>query len=314
MGDVDRPRLRSLIVSAFDPKKLRQALRDDAGGAALVSGIEWEDDEDAVADELVTAVEQRGMWAWLRSFLIRERGDRGAEINAIFGATATASSEVPLPVVTFAMTLTEASALPEDVARMLQAELGADVLTRYGATRDDWLPTANGVTVRSLVEKVIDRHNAKNAQKITPQFRSDEFFGNAGSELWIEYGSACVLLVLDPISLFHPGLKDTLLQSGMHAARNAIIAALPVVPPFAVNKLVGDALERHLKKAHAEFAALDPTRELGIGSALALERWLFSICPKAIELALRREPNEDNLDLMRRAMGPGRGLTPRGRA
>jgi hypothetical protein len=142
---------------------------------------------------------------------------------------------------------------------------------------------------------------------------SDAFFNEKDEDqqtkIWKELRVSEHVMIVDAISVFHPRIRDALLQSQAQAQ-----ASIVVISPFDCNTHTAqgkleDAVRRHLKHAFARFNAdYDDSCEIGVGNERALKRWLVAALFK-IAQAMQDRPSPANSNILTARMRvSGRGL------
>jgi hypothetical protein len=184
----------------------------------------------------------------------------------------------------------------------------------YGNAREDWIPafcqhslpqSISGI-IHNIVNK-LQKDKTNDFPDLSPYFVSDIVFPEEHGQRIDPRERARFLytlkrgavLIVDAISLFHPHLRRTLLESGL-ATHNPI--SIIIVYPFGLehsqlHKELVPLVESKLQDARIRFSddlLLDC--ELGIGDLDPLRRWLYTVLP---QIPVRRAgPREENLNKM----------------
>jgi hypothetical protein len=238
----------------------------------------------------------------------------------------------PLPVVVFAMTKAEATALfrgsvaatdPAKFAAIVQ-ELAArnhsaeQLLELYAETRDDWrsplCQTNNGgvASMRETVEDVVDRINRMVLSgEATGDILIPEYFSEAVTNpdfkernyTYKELSERGCVLIIDSLTLFHPDLRTILNESGLvHQSKIVPIVAPPPYyrSPETLDNLLEDVMKMMLGRPFFRYDdELDILCEFGVNHPRALRRWLFSVLPMAAEAINTQKPRGDTRRMFR---------------
>jgi hypothetical protein len=238
---------------------------------------------------------------------------------------------VQIPFVVGAMTYTEATNLvsgsvfdsdnvaPKDRKQFeefiisLQEHLPINILSNYGQYRENWKPsTGSTLQIGTIILDVIRRTNEKtyisglNLPLLKAQFISKWFFAedpNTRKEVWRRLGQSGYVLIIDAVSLFHPGFRQRLLQSQMGVNEQQV--SMVVLSPLSSNLLrpniiVEDAVRDQMQRAFALFSEdLDWRYEFGISDLRAMQRWLISILVETAKTAQRPKANSYALESFR---------------
>lgn len=218
---------------------------------------------------------------------------------------------VDIPFVILAMTLLEAGGLfnetvfdnPEvaPAARLrfrqfkeaLEEHNITDLISHYGERREDWKPfISQEQTIYDLIMSAMDRikgqASSPSSPWIKPIFRSESFFDQAEhAPVWRELRQLGCVMIIDAVSLFHPTLRQMLIQSGTSSNNQvAIFVFSPIsVCSLKVNSLIEEEMVRQLQPAFERFHQdLDQRCEVGVGGERALQRWLYAIMPEELEV------------------------------
>jgi len=233
---------------------------------------------------------------------------------------------VGLPVSVFAMTAGEVQELEndpgivgnhlgkvvEDRFKKLRDDLttgGVEWTKRYTARREAWQPFGPGgsdaeTTVHGIARE-INQHSLpklrnrqiriqwypfdavlEQARDAAPDLRQRRIYQDMAR-------AGCVLLV-DEMSLFHPGLRQALTNSPFfNNDQVAIVTVSPLDPGRApVDQVLEAEARRQLSGAFTRYANdYDPQCELAVGEERRLRRWLHASLPETV--ANLREPRPD---------------------
>jgi hypothetical protein len=135
---------------------------------------------------------------------------------------------------------------------------------------------------------------------LDPKFVSDDFFGLDDQK----FADTCdaltasnAIIVIDAISLFHPDLRERLIQSGITDEKSVSTLTFSPVDPSAihVNQLVEQMAQVALVRAFKRFKSdFDQRCEFGIGDLLAMQRWLYSRGKSAADSENNKRPRDSN--------------------
>lgn len=242
------------------------------------------------------------------------------------------SKKVIVPCVTVAMTSEEAKALSEEsvfnelaapIERTWFQELKqtwppdkiAGLLAHYGERREAWkADRQDGQTIEQIVwemTKQVHQSPEQHAPPIEPQFRSIDFFAEDEAydtrlRAWHELSLGGVLIV-DPLSLFHPLIYRRVLQSELGANQNVAIAIVRFSPFVSGQKQATQLIQREIKRRMQRAFARDKWDEeelcRQVESMDSLRRWLkHSALPKVVDLIIKQQqerPDPRLLSMMR---------------
>lgn len=250
-------------------------------------------------------------------------------------------NEIAVPFVIVAMTRDEATNLIEGnilnnngVApierqrfHQIKGELAAngiaDLLSHYGEDRENWKPyieqTENEqYTIKNIVSKITKRINEDEERqnlrrRLKAKFYSAAFFEsdtNRRIKTWEELEQAGCILIVDAISLFHPLLRNSLLQSNLSGAKNVPMLVRSPINCSAIpaNQLIEQQISLEMQRAFARFDKhLDWLCEFDVGNMRTLQRRLFAILDKGIDSFKGKQPHPDNPNRMRETIGEAKG-------
>ena len=218
-----------------------------------------------------------------------------------FGLDHKKEENQPIPIIIFSMKENEAKELVSEEIfkgdvkktdkkryKSFMSALSSHNITKeelpsyYGDSRDDWSPRiTNPRRIREIIEFVVEKINQQPnlSQRLEPVFLSDEFIEDSQIIMGLR-GRKCIL-VIDSISMFHPGLNEKLRDSGFISGINPDLCLI-VIPPVNHNVIpVYEFLESRyqsmMKNAFNLFSAeLNLGYEFGIGNIYSLQHWLAS--------------------------------------
>ena len=192
-----------------------------------------------------------------------------------------------------------------------------DWLTHYADSRDAWHPIFHaGASIKETVTDIVWRvneasRNASGVLQIRPYFISEDFFSlDRGTRLrtWQSIDSGCII-VADSISLFHPGLRRMLLESGISAqTETALLILSPLnFDQLPINQLIEkQIMERVVGRVNNDLNGLS---EFGSGDLRVTRRWLSATLPAVVKQ--RHQADPQNRQALRERLGKQpRGLTP----
>jgi hypothetical protein len=243
-----------------------------------------------------------------------------------------------VPFVIVSMTLDEANQLKEKLNTTdnnLKTELnnfrdlteslkdhGVIEFTRYyGRNREDWKPyTCSDKTIKEIILEIVNEVNEyyqqqeSNMSVIKPYFLSTDCFESDFSKranTWHELRQQGCVIIVDSVSLFHPGIRDKFLRAEISSNENVSILTLSPVNPCMVeaNKILEELVINQMEPAFLRFNEhLDRRCEMGVGDLRSIKRWFFSVLPEAVEILSRQKPQPGNCRLLRETLGPRNGI------
>jgi len=248
---------------------------------------------------------------------------------------------VGLPVSVFAMNKVEVEALDgnpdivgDQLGKAVQAqyvkirnELAAAQVRwteRYRDRREEWQPFGPGAMgAEQIVGSIVSGINQRRPPKLrNRQIRAQWYPFDAVLEqesgqdtslfkVYQDVARAGCILLIDELSLFHPGLKQALTNSPFF---NNDQVALVTVSPFdparaAINEVLETEARKKLAGAFTRFASdYDPQCELAVGEERRLKRWLHTSLPETV-LSLREPPPDpEKIRAFKDEVGPAVGL------
>ena len=187
------------------------------------------------------------------------------------------------------------------------AAAGVEWATRYSPARMHWHPFGlRDGNVREIVEAVVEDINRRALPKLRKRqikvqwypfdLIVDQYTGDDLSLRTVYEGVAragCVLVV-DEMSMFHPGVRQALMNSPMfNNDQVALVTVSPVDPDdVPLNQCLESEARRKLAGAFTRFAMdFDPQCELAVGNERHLKRWLHLSLPETV--IHLREPQPD---------------------
>jgi hypothetical protein len=229
---------------------------------------------------------------------------------------------IELPIVIVAMTQSEANDLfqnPEFIGRrMLQAEANrfrafletfsdeniASLSSRYANERKNWKPYSyTDETLRKIILEIIRELNDWCSEEekpilLRPRFLSSEFFAHdteLQNETWDELTETGCVVFVDAVSLFHPDVRQALIQSHISAHPNVAVLVLPPIDMSTIpsNQQVDMEIRSWMQRAFDRFEEFDRFCEFGLGNVQTLKRWLFHNLPEIVnpKQVIRSVPN-----------------------
>ncbi len=197
----------------------------------------------------------------------------------------------------------------------LREEQVPNLRSCYEANRENWTPHSYQQPIRAIIEDVIVRCNLEDhSLQVRPRFVSETFFTTdpiVRQQQWSYIGQRGGVLLIDSASLFHPYLRDTLLQSQLLANENVAMLILSPVESNTnrVNQRIEEQLITGIQVAFQRFAVnWDRLCEVGYGEVRALQRWVTAILPETARVIAKQQPKRANIAALSRRMG----YVPRG--
>lgn len=182
----------------------------------------------------------------------------------------------------------------------------------YGEHPEDWKPVEfGGMSMRSVVAGIAERFNAMQAPGsplIQYQFFSSDFLSPDHvwrNRTWSRLSETGCVVVVDAISLFHPGLRDHFVQSQIQGSERSSIV---IVSPYGsaslpINQMLEQEAREQFQRAFNRYENLDILCEFGAAELRTLQRWLLSILPRTSEFVRSSRPDPGRLADMRERMG-----------
>ena len=118
-------------------------------------------------------------------------------------------------------------------------------------------------------------------------------------------------MIVDSISLFHPGPRQILVQSAVTTRESvAVIVLSPVsAETLRANELIESRIGLHMQRAFARYHSdLDRMCEICVGDLRTLQRRLFAIVSDTAVAVQTARPNSGTLAALHQQVGPRRGL------
>lgn len=165
------------------------------------------------------------------------------------------------------------------------------LLSSYQEKREDWVPLGHDIPVQQMVEKTFDDFYQYFGKPSGLYFRAN--FKRTASYFYDESNNKLVLaelrqgggiIVVDPISMFHPKLKEYLLE-GCGIERIGVIVITPTNTKMTeVKELLQQTAEKQLRLAWSRFSRFEPLCEIvGINHPEVFSRRLYHILSKLVE-------------------------------
>ncbi len=188
------------------------------------------------------------------------------------------------------------------------------LVPHYGVRPENWQPyTCEGAAIGKIISDMIDhinlvRREMPGMQLICPRFSSGDFFEEdrvKRLQSWEQLKQSGGVLIVDAVSLFHPGLRQKLAQS--ETASNERIAMLVLSPVNSranqVDQLIEEVIDSQMALAFSRFDEhLDRLCEIGVGDLRAIQRWLYTILPEEASILQDQKPNPQNRRMIRDRM------------
>ncbi len=166
-----------------------------------------------------------------------------------------------------------------------------DLAAHYKDDRDGWRPFGADKSIQGIMQDMVDilnkerkRSRSIHLHPLSSAFLSSDPIERRSARSVLQESGG--ILIVDPISMYHPTLRDIfLLQNKIFDQSNPV--ALSVISPLSrsileANKLFLDQIYTHPNMEDAfEFfeERLDLRYEFGVDELCNLRRWLFSILP-----------------------------------
>ena len=179
----------------------------------------------------------------------------------------------------------------------------ADLRHNYHKERDDWMPHtySSSQAIQKIISEMIERVNNKVDLKrhsilIRAKFLSANFCAQ-DYNTWQNLRESNCILIVDSISLFHPLLREILVQSHLSSSTKAVILVLSPINTKhnQVNLLIEKELDSRIKQIFTRFDhELDKWCEFGMGDLRTFQRRLLAVLfEKAQILKNRFTPNPE---------------------
>ncbi len=176
-------------------------------------------------------------------------------------------------------------------------------LSHYADVPESWRPhTCSESTIYDIIDDAAKMNQSRYSKSawplICPKFCSAEFFAedeDLQEETWRELKASGCVLIIDAISLFHPHIRKTLLDSGMGSKEKvAMLVLLPINhSAHQAQQLLETELHTHMRLAFARFNKhFDKLCEVSGSDLRTLNRWLFAILPETVANAQNMKPND----------------------
>jgi hypothetical protein len=211
------------------------------------------------------------------------------------------NSEAKIPIVVFAMNEKEAEELetenifkndlasPNDSSnyQKLLIELGhlgiKDWKLNYKCSRDEWIPYSRSIPINNIISNIVSEFNQRREKEGKSQVWADlvsDKFIDEDSEIWEKLNECGGIVILDPISLFHPILKQKLINSGVINQKKVGILLLSSMNHLEhpINKILRDMTYNEMRNIVSNYEKkYNSLCEIGIGDNHTFQRRLFSI-------------------------------------
>ncbi len=310
--EIDFAELAQFLIRYFNLDELR--------GLALSLNVQLENlsgnNLPAKVEELIGYMYRRGRLPELIAAAATERP------NVNWPVISGEVAEIPFVIV--AMNQTEAEELWQGIQlsptfgqlqQTLQADGYADLVNRYGRDREAWQPfgSPHG-SIQDVIESIIeflnqDKFSSRRLPLLKAVFHSSSFFATpmvTRMNTWRELHRTGCVIVVDPISLFHPEMARALLQSQLGAKSEvAMLVISPIDPDSSpANALIEAQLNQQFAIPYVRFdQELDHLCEFGIGNLRALRRRLVATLPETAALLGNQRANRSSRDMLRQHMG-----------
>lgn len=243
------------------------------------------------------------------------------------------SEKVVLPFLIAAMTKDEASALFNEVvfndpniapAKLAFFQEFQEELTRqgvenlqacYGEVREAWRPAYyKHSSVQQIIEEIFTYINEVQRKPLNkpifiPEFVSTSFFSTDRTareeaiHLLQDFGG---VMVVDPISMFHPWLSQRVANANIGVHKHvAILVVSPVdAAALPINQRIEKLFDQNLERAYTRFhTEYDRLCEIDLGNVRSLKRWFFRVIPEAADSMNQHVPQPINRMRMRETRG-----------
>ncbi len=240
-------------------------------------------------------------------------------------------NEIEIPFVIVAMTKSEVEGLTKKITsnqgqtlelelekfqkiiNLIQKDGRNFFVAHYSNLREEWKPfTLEQESIKTVITNIISDINSfyesSNIPWIKPIFVSEDFLGddyNRRIDIWNNLRQSGCVIIVDAISLFHPQVRETLLQAQITSKENVTILVLSPVNPYEIeaNKLLEEIIRHRMQAAFSRFDKnFDKFCEIGIGNLRTIKRWFFSIIPETIENITNQKPLLQNRQVFSRTM------------
>ena len=235
------------------------------------------------------------------------------------------SQATDIPFVIVAMTDKEATALideyifeGDEIAPALHARFKEfkklfpedavqNWLVRYKEDREEWnpQPSPESCSIRDIISELVGfnppTYRPFALPMIQPQFCTSRFFSrneDTQEQIWREIGASGGVLIIDAVSLFHPKIRRTILDSGLMAKDHVAIVVISPIDLTAhdAHQFLETELRWRMKRAFTRFDKyLDKLCEIGVGDLRSFKRWLISVLPEAVSSIQNQKPSATTL-------------------
>ena len=182
----------------------------------------------------------------------------------------------------------------------------------YFSSRDAWRPhTHPQQTIGEIIYSLIDESEnfvkeSRGTLLIGKSISEKAFSDNldSRSDTWNYIKSHGGIIIVDAISLFHPGLREVILQSGILANESISFLILSPINPneYPVNSRIEDLVQKKLGITFERNRQYDSLCEIGAGNLLAIQRWFTTSLPGTVE-NIENQAKNNNLNLLRDRYG-----------
>jgi hypothetical protein len=247
--------------------------------------------------------------------------------------TLRARSVVGLQYLVVAMTRPEAQALRDDPAKVaallsaqnlkrfdeLRAALDAGPEPwplRYGEKRSDWRPFKTTMSIRSVLDGVVDRLNDARTgggaqRKIKLQYYPIDPVVTRDAvlrQVYLSMARAGCVAIVDELSLLNPVVRPQI-QSLLNQPQVSVITLSPVSAANAFDELLESEARRQLGDPFNRWEMdFDPQCEFGVEEEHHLRRWLHRSLPETMRQTEKGVPDRSRLDRLRSKVGEPQGI------
>ena len=262
----------------------------------------------------------------LEDQLHNELDELRVEVEQNYGAIST----VEVPIIVAAMLDEEAAVLANQAIfdnsvarverdRFLELQQALEQIypnwvQNYRGRRDTWTPhTVPEHSIEEIVSFQIEELNLHNREPtglplLQRIFISENAFNedvDIRSQTWEYVNHYGGVVIIDAVSLFHPTLRNELIQSGTLLNENIAILFLSPVNTsiLQINALIEDMIKTQLRPSYVRFDMnLDNLCEIGAGNLRSIQRWLFAALPETVK-NIQEQSRKKNQRLFQRRMG-----------
>lgn len=327
--------IRRLLTEGFTLEELRRLCYDEPSFRPVYHQLADDSRKEEIIDRLIEYADQKllvdSLLSWAK-----------ANNPAMYDQYQPYDRQgVEIPLVIAAMTHQEAQGLFSGTAfddsvsksernrfqqfrEAIQKQSPLDFPLCYGDTRESWVPPSQNKTISETISDTINHINqayfeTAGTALIRPKFISEAFFSaneQERAEAW-RLGETGGLIIIDPISLFHPWLHRTLLQSQVSSIEYVAILILSPISfkEIPVNQLLEREISKRIERVSTRFnRGLDKLSEFGPADLRTLQRWLVVTLPEIANNIQKPKPYPANQKLVREKMEQmgkiSRGIRP----